>query len=475
MSLENTILANLLNNEEYSRKTFPFLKQEYFSDSASSTVFRLLADHVNKFNNFPSKEVLFIELDKLENVKEEQVSEAKELVLSLQRDEETKNDWLISATEGFCQDRAILLALQASINIYKDKSGKLSKGIIPQILTDALAVSFDASIGHDFLEDADLRYELYHRVEQKIPFDLDYFNRITKGGLSRKTLTIIMASTGVGKSLFMCHMAASNLAEGQNVLYITLEMGEAGDPSISERIDANLLNVAVDDLLVMPKANYMRKIDALKNKITKGKLIIKEYPTATAGSATFRALLNELKIKKKFIPDIIYVDYLNICVSSRFKGESGVNSYSYIKSIAEELRGLAVEFNVPIVSATQTNRAGYNNTDIELENTSESIGLPMTTDFMIALMQTDELHKLNQIMVKQLKNRYTDPNQNRKFVIGVDKPKMRLYDVEQIAQDEIIKRDDDKPVMDTTMFGEQEIERAKPKPKFDKSKFQGFK
>ena len=349
-----------------------------------------------------------------------------------------------------------------------EKNGSISKGSIPSILTDALGVSFDTHIGHDFLADSDERYEFYHRKEKRVPFDLDYFNVITNGGLPNKTLNIALAGTGVGKSLFMCHCAAANLTKGLNVLYITLEMAEE---RIAERIDANLLDTAVDELELMPKQSYDTKINRLKEKYT-GKLIIKEYPTACAGSANFRHLLNELRLKKNFEPDIIYIDYLNICLSSRIKHGANVNSYTLIKAIAEELRGLAVEYDVPIVSATQTTRSGYSNSDVGLEDTSESFGLPATADFMFALISSEELESLNQIMVKQLKNRYSDPGSNRRFVIGIDRSKMRLYDVEQSGQDGLV---DDRPVMDKGKFMEEENERSKPRRKFDRSKFEGFK
>jgi archaellum biogenesis ATPase FlaH len=356
----------------------------------------------------------------------------------------------------------------ASIGILDDSTGKTSKGAIPQILSDALAVSFDTHIGHDFLEDADSRYDFYRRKEERIPFDIDFFNKITQGGLPKKTLNIALAGTGVGKSLFMCHCAAANLIKGYNVLYITLEMAEE---RIAERIDANLLDVTLDDLKLLPKDVYDKKIARLRGK-TNHKLIVKEYPTACAGSANFRHLLNELKIKKNFMPDVIYIDYLNICMSSRIKHGANVNSYTLIKAIAEELRGLAVEFNVPIVSATQTTRSGYSNSDVGLEDTSESFGLPATADFMFALIkQSEELADLNQIVVKQLKNRYGDPNLNSRFIVGVDRSKMRLYDVENSAQADLM----DGPVMDNTKFGNEDNERNKPKSKFDRAKFAGFK
>jgi archaellum biogenesis ATPase FlaH len=349
-----------------------------------------------------------------------------------------------------------------------EKNGSISKGSIPSILTDALGVSFDTHIGHDFLVDSNERYEFYHRKEKRVPFDLEFFNTITNGGLPNKTLNIALAGTGVGKSLFMCHCAAANLTKGLNVLYITLEMAEE---RIAERIDANLLDTAVDELELMPKQSYDTKINRLKEKYT-GKLIIKEYPTACAGSANFRHLLNELRIKKNFEPDIIYIDYLNICLSSRIKHGANVNSYTLVKAIAEELRGLAVEYDVPIVSATQTTRSGYSNSDVGLEDTSESFGLPATADFMFALISSEELESLNQIMVKQLKNRYSDPGSNRRFIVGVDRSKMRLYDVDQSAQEGLV---DDRPVMDKGKFMEEENERHKPRPKFDRSKFDGFK
>jgi archaellum biogenesis ATPase FlaH len=354
-----------------------------------------------------------------------------------------------------------------SIQIIDDKTGKLSKGSIPQILSDALGVSFDAHIGHDFILDADARFEFYHTKESRTPFDLEYFNKITQGGLPRKTLNIILAGTGVGKSLAMCHFAAANMVAGLNVLYITMEMAEE---RIAERIDANLLDVTLDDLKVLPKDAYDKKMERLKQKV-KGKLVIKEYPTACAGSANFRHLINELKIKKNFIPDVIYIDYLNICMSSRIRNGANVNSYTLVKAIAEELRGLAVEHNVPVISATQTTRSGYSNSDVGLEDTSESFGLPATADFMFALTTSEELEELGQIMVKQLKNRYNDPSTNRRFVLGVDRSKMRLYDVEQSAQEDIM----DGPVMDNTEFGQQDYERNRKKPKFDKAKFEGFK
>jgi len=465
--IETTIFSNLIYNEQYARKVIPFLKEEYFSDQSHKIIFKLVQEYVNKYNSFPSKEALAIDLSNKDGINQEVFNQSKEIISAFAEDKETKLEWLSDQTEKFCQDKAIYNAIMSSIRILDDGDGKTSKGAIPQILSDALAVSFDTHVGHDFIEDANERYEFYHTKEDRIPFDLEFFNKITQGGLPKKTLNIALAGTGVGKSLFMCHCAAGNLSAGMNVLYITLEMAEE---RIAERIDANLLDVTVDDLKQLSKEIYDKKIARIKRKTT-GKLVIKEYPTACAGSANFRHLLNELKLKKKFVPDIIYIDYLNICMSSRIKHGSLVNSYTLIKSIAEELRGLAVEFNVPIVSATQTTRSGYSNSDVGLEDTSESFGLPATADFMFALISSEELQDLGQIMVKQLKNRYNDPNINRRFVLGVDRSKMRLYDVEQSAQEDILEG----PVMDNTKFGEEDYERSKPKNKFDRSKFSGFK
>lgn len=466
MSFEQVIFSNLIHNEEYARKVIPFIREDYFSDYSQKIIFRLIDDYVKRYNAFPSIEALAIDLSNKEGVNEETFKNCKSIIQSLVKDD-TKIEWLVDKTETFCQEKAVYNAIMKSIQIIDDKSGNLSKGSIPQILQDALGVSFDVHIGHDFIEDAESRFDFYHTREVRIPFDLDYFNKITQGGLPKKTLNIALAGTGVGKSLFMCHCAASNMVAGQNVLYITLEMAEE---RIAERIDANLLDVTIDDLKILPKQTYEKKMERLKEKV-KGKLVIKEYPTACAGSANFRHLLNELKIKKNFVPDIIYIDYLNICMSSRIKNGANVNSYTLVKAIAEELRGLAVEHNVPIVSATQTTRSGYSSSDVGLEDTSESFGLPATADFMFALISTEELQDLGQIMVKQLKNRYSDPGTNRRFVVGVDRSKMRLYDVEQSAQEDLL----DGPVMDNTEFGQQDYERNRKKPKFDRSKFEGFK
>jgi replicative DNA helicase len=455
MTIEKTILSNLLFNEEYTRKVLPFIKDEYFRDSNHKIAFKLIQDYIGKYNTLPSKEALRIDLQNKNNVSEMAFREVNHLVDELENDKKTSSDWLIEHTEKFCQDQALFNAISKSIQLISgDDKVDISKGAIPELLSTALSVSFDTNIGHDLVDDWERRFDLYHTKESKIPFNLDYFNKITKGGLSKKTLNICLAGTGVGKSMFMCHCAAGNLIDGLNVLYITLEMAEE---RIAERIDANLMNVAMDELAVLPKDVYEKKIEKIKSK-TVGKLIIKEYPTASAGSNNFRYLLNELKLKKNFKPDIIYVDYLNICNSSRLKVGSNVNSYLYVKAIAEELRGLAVEHNLPIVSATQTNRTGYTNSDVGLEDTSESFGLPATADFMFAIITNDQMASLNQLLVKQLKNRYSDPNVNRKFIVGVDRAKMKLYNVEQSAQRDII---DDSPMQNNNK-------------KFDKSVFEGF-
>ena len=420
--LEQTILKNLVYNEDYTRKVLPFIFHDYFSDNNEKNVFTEIYEYVNKYKNLPTYEALVINFTEKKTLTEEQVKSALELLNDIQQSKEevTPTDWLIEQTEKFCQDKAIYNAIMESVQILDNKSKTLSKGQIPELLSNALGVSFDSHVGHDYINDADSRFDFYHRKEQKIKFDLEYFNKITKGGLPQKTLNIALAGTGVGKSLFMCHMSSACISQGNNVLYITMEMAEE---KIAERIDANLLNVTMDELHVISKDDYERKFSVLRNK-TQGKLIIKEYPTASAHAGHFRSLLNELRLKKSFFPDIIFIDYLNICCSSRMKMGSSVNSYTYIKAIAEELRGLAVEFNVPIVSATQTTRSGFSNSDVDLTDTSESFGLPATADFMFALISTEELEQLNQIMVKQLKNRYGDPGANKKFVVGVDKAKM---------------------------------------------------
>jgi replicative DNA helicase len=479
MALEQVIFSNLVSNEEYARKVIPFLKEEYFSSYSDKLIYKLIDEYVQKYNASPSIEALAIELTNKDGLNEKSFAEAKEAISTLKAENDTQLEWLLDQTEKFCQEKAVYNAIMSSIQILDDKSGKTSKGSIPQILTDALGVSFDTNIGHNFLEDAESRFEFYHQKEERIPFDLEYFNKITQGGMPKKTLNVALAGTGVGKSLFMCHAAAANYMAGLNVLYITMEMAEE---RIGERIDANLLDIPLDELKSIPKEMYERKMARIHKKSV-GKLIIKEYPTACAGSANFRHLLNELKIKKNFVPNIIYIDYLNICMSSRIKHGANVNSYTLVKAIAEELRGLAVEFNVPIVTATQTTRTGYSSSDVGLEDTSESFGLPATADFMFALISTEELQDMGQIMVKQLKNRYSDPGYIRRFVVGVDRSKMRLYDVEQSAQDDILDgpmskargRDEDKSVFDNSKFMTEDMERNKPKAKFDRSAFAGFK
>lgn len=470
MKIENIIFGNLINNDEYARKVIPFLKSEYFTDNVDRAVYELIQSHVDKYSAFPTKEALTIELGNKGGLNEDQFKAAENLISGLSKSDDREVDWLIDSTEKFCKDKALYNALMESIKLVDDNQRKdgISVGSIPQILTDALAVSFDQSIGHDFLDDSDERYEFYHRTEVKIPFDLDFFNKITNGGLPRKTLNIALAGTGVGKSLFMCHCAAGNLMAGLNVLYITMEMAEE---KIAERIDTNLLGMTTADLRELPKSTYDTLMGRVKKR-AKGKLIVKEYPTACAGSANFRHLINELKIKKNFTPDIIYIDYLNICTSSRIKAGSNVNSYTMIKAIAEELRGLAVECNVPIVSATQTTRTGYSSSDVGLEDTSESFGLPATADFMFALISSEELQQLGQIMVKQLKNRYGDPAHHKRFVIGVDYSKMKLYNTEESAQDDLV---DDTPIFDKTTSGDRYENEYKPATKFDKMKFRGFK
>ena len=451
MRLETTILKNLLYNEEYTRKVLPFLSVNYFQEREDKILYEKINEYINQYNTLPTQEALAIELDK-SSIKDEEFQNSLKLLESITNENDEANiSWLLDSTEKFCQDKAIYNAVVESISILDEKGGdKRDKGSIPDILSDALSVSFDPHVGHDYLLDAEERYEFYHRIEEKIPWDLEFFNRITKGGLSNKTLNIALAGTGVGKSLFMCHVAASCLSQNYNVLYITLEMAEE---KIAERVDANLLNISIDDLQKIPKDLYDKKINKLKQTI-KGKLIVKEYPTAAANTNHFRALLNELNLKRSFVPNIILIDYINICTSSRIKQGANVNSYTYIKSIAEELRGLAVENAIPILSATQTTRSGFTNTDIGLEDTSESFGLPATADFMFAIISTEQMEELNQIMIKQLKNRYSDPTSNRKFVIGIDRSKMKLYDVEQFAQNELVDTgQDDEPAFDKATAG----------------------
>ena len=449
MTIEQTILNHLINNETYTRKVKPFLLSKYFEDNINKNVFEFVDEYVEKYNNLPTKEALIIEFDNSNKLSDEEFQQCSKLVSDLQGDDETSLEWLLDKTEKWCQERAVYLAIMDSIQILELKDKTRVRGAIPEILSKALSVDFDTNIGHDFIENAEERFDFYNRVEDRIPFDIDLLNQITKGGLPNKTLNIILAGTGVGKSLAMCHFASSNLEEGKNVLYITLEMAEE---RIAERIDANLLNIPIKELPDLPKNLYTQKIDKLRAK-TPGKLIIKEYPTASAGVGHFRHLLNELKLKRNFIPDIVYVDYLNICISQRYRLGSNINSYTIVKAIAEELRGLAVEHNLPIVSATQTNRQGFTNSDPGLENTSESFGLPATADLMMAMISTEDLESLDQIMIKQLKNRYNDPTTNKRFVVGIDRSKMRLYDVEQSAQEDIL----DGPIMDSTNFGAAQL------------------
>jgi replicative DNA helicase len=462
--LELSILKNLIYNDEYARKVLPFIQTEYFSDNNERTIYNEIKEFVEKYKNLPTYEALVINFTESKKLTEEQVRNSIQILSDIKanKDDPTDIQWLTEHTEKFCQDKALYNAIMESVTILDDKFSTKAKGEIPKILSDALGVSFDRNVGHDYINDYEERFEFYHRKEERVPFDLDFFNKITKGGLPNKTLNIALAGTGVGKSLFMCHMAPGCISQGFDVLYITMEMAEE---KIAERIDANLLNIKLDDLHLISKEDYEKRFQGVKNK-TQGKLIIKEYPTASASSMHFRSLLNELQLKKSFRPKIIFIDYLNICSSSRLKQGANVNSYTYVKAIAEELRGLAVEFNVPVVSATQTTRSGFSNSDVDLTDTSESFGLPATADFMFALINTEELEQLNQIMVKQLKNRYNDPSANKKFVIGVDRAKMKLYDVEDSAQTIVDSGQipDDKPL---NTFGNRER-------KFN-SKFEGVR
>ena len=458
---EITILTNLLHNEEFARKVVPFLKEEFFKDRVEITIFKQINTFIEKYNNLPTKEALIIELSNLKNITEEEFKQSKEVLNTLNNESNIDQQWLLDTTEKFCKERAVYNAVLKGIQIIDGKDKRHTPEAIPSILSEALAVSFDSHIGHDYLNQTDDRFEYYHRTEERLKFDLQYFNRITKGGLPPKTLNVALAGTGVGKSLFMCHMAAAAITQGRNVLYITLEMAEE---RIAERIDANLLDVTIDELYDMPKKYYDDKINKMQNKVN-GQLIIKEYPTASAHSGHFKGLLDELSLKKSFKPDIVFIDYLNICTSSRFKG-GNISSYFLIKAIAEELRGLAVQYNVPIVSATQTTRTGYMSSDVGLEDTSESFGLPATADFMFALISNEELEELNQIKVKQLKNRYNDPAVNRAFIIGVDRSKMRLYDVEQSAQQ----------IVDSNQETKEKLESPSgPQPTKIYDKFSGFK
>ena len=460
MKLEQAILKNLVYNEDYLRKVLPFIKPEYFSDRTERTLFNEITSFTETYNSTATIEALSIAVKEKNNLSDDEVQKCEDYIKEIEsnRQTETEVQWLIDKTEQFCQEKAIYNAVLGSISILDGKDKNNDKGAIPKILSDALAISFDTTVGHDYLENSDDRYEFYHRKEERIPFDLDCFNKITKGGLPAKTLNIALAGTGVGKSLFMCHVAAGAMVQGKNVLYITLEMAEE---KIAERIDANLLNVTLDDLMDLPKDMYDKKVNRVREKCT-GKLIIKEYPTASASTTHFRTLLNELNLKRSFVPDIIFIDYLNICCSSRIKAGANINSYTYVKSIAEELRGLAVEYNVPIVSATQTTRSGFTSSDPGLEDTSESFGLPATADLMFALISSEELEEMGQMMVKQLKNRYNDPTYYKRFTIGVDRAKMKLFDVEQSAQQGLADA------------GHQQI-GAHNKIQHGKKNFEGFK
>lgn len=433
MKIEQTIVNNLVCNEEYSRKALPFLELDYFSSTTEKQLFKIVNAFVETYNKLPTQHVMSVAVEKLKGLTEDQYKELKDRIDGLTDLKPDNTSWLLEETEKHCQDRALYNAIMDSIQIIDDKKKDIGRGAIPELLSKALSVSFDTNIGHDYIEDAESRYEFYHRQDIRVSFDIDLLNIITKGGLKKKTLNILMAASGVGKSALMCHFAANNLGQGKNVLYITMEMAEE---EISKRIDANRMNVTMDELEVMPRDTFIKKIDRIKSNGV-GRLIVKEFPTSSAGAAHFRHLLNELKLKKNFIPDIIYIDYINICASSRMKMGGSVNSYTYIKSIAEELRALAVEFNVPIVSATQSNRDGYSTSDVDMTNTSESMGLVHTVDLMLALISTEELEDVDQIMIKQLKNRYNDLSKHRKFVVGIDRSKMKLYDLEDRAQEDI--------------------------------------
>ena len=440
--LETTILSNLIYNEDYARKVIPFIKEDYFQDGIEKVIFKSIWQYAEKYKSAATVSALAIEVQKA-TLNEEQYNTAIEYLQNIPK-EDVGLQWLTDETEKWCKEKAIYNAVLNGIYIIEGKVKDTTPDALPSLLTDALAVSFDKHIGHDYMEQSDDRFEFYNTSESKIPFDLDFFNRITKGGLPNKTLNIAIAGTGVGKSLFMCHMAASILMQGKNVLYITLEMAEE---KIAERVDANLMNITMDDLHDLPRHMYESRFDKIQKK-TQGKLIVKEYPTAAAHCGHFRSLFNELALKKDFKPDMVFVDYINICASSRFRAGANVNSYTYIKAIAEEMRGLAVEFDLPIMSATQTTRTAFVSTDIGLEDTSESFGLPATADFMFALIQTEELEELNQMLIKQLKNRYADPTSNKKFIIGVDRAKMKLYDVSQVAQDDMVDTGQEEEIID---------------------------
>ena len=465
--LEQTIISNLIYNSEFSRKVTPYLKEEYFDDVATRKIFSSFTDYVSEYKEPPSIEALKITLEERKDLNEETYKQVIDSVNQLKIDKDTNQDWLLAQTEKFCQDKDLFNAIRKSIMILDGKDQQTDKGSIPKLLSDSLGISFDSHIGHDYLEDFDERFDFYHKKEERVPFDIDILNKITKGGLPRKSLTVLLASTGAGKSLVMCHMASASLMFGKNVLYITAEMAEE---RIAERIDANLLNVTLDTLIDMPRDVFDKKIKRVKEKTT-GKLVIKEYPTGAGHAGHFRHLLNELRLKKNFVPDIIFIDYLNICASQRIKGAAAANTYVLVKSIAEEIRGLAMEFNVPIVSATQANRSGYDNGDMDLTNTSESIGLPQTVDAMFALITSEELESLGQLMIKQLKNRWGDLSNYRRFVVGINRSKMRIFDLEESVQSQVqneiqntpTKQPDDEntPIFDKGKFG-----KFKDKPSF---------
>lgn len=463
MRIEQKILAHLIHSEEFCRKAAPFVDPAYFQERLEKVVVQEILGFFSKYNKLPTQDIVKIELSNRKDITDKELAEAQRIVDTLQADR-TDLDWMVQKTEKFCKDRAVYNAILSSIKIIDGKDEKLTQEAIPKILSDALAVSFDQHVGHDYINDAEGRYDFYHRVEEKVAFDLELMNKITAGGLSKKSLNVCLAGTGAGKSLFMCHVAASTLMQGKNVLYITMEMAEE---RIAERIDANLMNLTMDELKVIDRSIFENRVSKIANK-TQGKLIIKEYPTASAHSGHFRALIEELKTKREFQPDILIIDYLNICASARMKMGAAVNSYTYIKSIAEELRGLAVEYNVPLLTATQTTRGGYDNSDVGLTDTSESFGLPATADLMFALIRSEELDELNQIMIKQLKNRYADPSNYKRFVVGVDRAKMKLYDVEESAQEGLDDSgQDDTPAFDKSTFGK----RAKREGSFNDFKY----
>ena len=456
--IETIILSKMFSDEEYTRKIIPFLRDEYFHDSSERKLFNYMSAFINKYNSLPTIEAIEIAAQNDTSVNENDFKNLNEKLTQMDSDLEVNSKWLLEETEKFCKDKAVYNAIMKSIQIIDGGDKEHSQDGIPSILQEALGICFDNNVGHDYLDNSESRFDFYHREENKLPFDLEMFNKITGGGLPNKTLNIALAGTGVGKSLFMCHMASGALAQGKNVLYITMEMSEE---KIAERIDANMMNVNIGELKDLSRSMFDTRIDKIRNK-TEGKLIIKEYPTASAHVGHFKALLNELMLKRNFAPDIVFVDYLNICASSRFKPGAGVNSYTYVKAIAEELRGFAVEFDLPVVSATQTTRGGYANSDVELTDTSESFGLPATADLMFALISTEELEKMGQLMVKQLKNRYNDPGLNKRFMVGIDRGKMRLYDLEESAQKGITDSgQDDIPVFEKTTIGQRQRDMSK--------------